>query len=308
MSYENVAADVPLSAMEAYLEFLVSSGVDCCIDETPHDWFSEPATNKTTAVVSTPAPTPTPKVVRRAFKAEEAGHISADAKATAKAILQRQKQTVQQTQGSQSPQIAVLPDANAVTSARDTAFKAHSLEELRQSMLEFEGCNLRLTASNLVFGDGPAHAPIMFVGEAPGKEEDLSGVPFVGRSGQLLNLILKRAGIAREQVYIANVVPWRPPGNRTPTPQETEICRPFIQRQIELVDPKVLIFLGAASASALTGSRDGIRKLRGKWLTYKAGAFERDAMAMYHPAYLLRSPAEKKLVWRDILNVKNKLG
>jgi DNA polymerase len=144
----------------------------------------------------------------------------------------------------------------------------------------------------------------MLVGEAPGRDEDIEGLPFVGRSGQLLNRMLAAIGLDRTSVYIANVVPWRPPGNRTPTPQETSICRPFIERQIELADPDFLICLGGAAAKELMGTAEGILRLRGQWRDYDTGTRTIRAMATLHPAYLLRQPLQKRLVWRDLLTLK----
>eukprot|EP00903_Cladosiphon_okamuranus_P001108 g1106.t1 len=203
---------------------------------------------------------------------------------------------------------AVLPDAAIIAAARDLAAGAATLEDLQGCLAAFEGCNLKLTAKKLVFADGNPQARLMFVGEAPGRDEDLQGKPFVGRSGQLLDRMLGAIGLDRSSAYIANVVPWRPPGNRTPTPQETEICKPFILRQIELVNPDVLVFLGAASAKTLLGVEDGIRKMRGRWMAYPGKGKEIAAIATYHPAYLLRSPLEKRLSWRDFLSIKARLA
>ena len=175
-------------------------------------------------------------------------------------------------------------------------------------MAEFDGCNLKFTAKNLVFADGNPNASIMLVGEAPGRDEDLEGLPFVGRSGQLLDRILAAIGLDRTSVYIANVIPWRPPGNRTPTPQETEICRPFIERQIELADPKLLVTLGGPSAKLLLNTTEGILRVRGAWKTHAtASGRQIPTMPTLHPAYLLRNPAHKKLAWRDFLEVRVRL-
>lgn len=178
---------------------------------------------------------------------------------------------------------------------------AATLEDLRACLARFEGCGLKATATQLVFGDGNPKAKIMFVGEAPGADEDRQGVPFVGRAGRLLDKMLDAIGLDRSRVYIANIVPWRPPGNRTPTPAETAACLPFTRRQIELVDPKILICLGAPSAQTLLGGKDGILRMRGRWLTYHlAGGKDIPALAMLHPAYLLRQPSQKKLAWHDL--------
>jgi uracil-DNA glycosylase family 4 len=201
-----------------------------------------------------------------------------------------------------------VPDEAQVALARQRAATAATLDELRQHMAEFDGCNLKFTAKNLVFADGNPQADVMLVGEAPGRDEDLEGLPFVGRSGQLLDRMLAAIGLDRQSVYIANVIPWRPPGNRTPTPQETEICRPFIERQVELVNPRVLITLGGPSAKTLLHAKEGVLRLRGNWKTHTtASGTTIPAMPTLHPAYLLRNPAHKKLAWRDFLEVKGKL-
>ena len=201
-----------------------------------------------------------------------------------------------------------VPDEGQVALARERAATAATLDELRQQMAEFEGCNLKFTAKNLVFADGNPKADIMLVGEAPGRDEDLEGLPFVGRSGQLLDRMLAAIGLDRQTVYIANVIPWRPPGNRTPTPQETEICRPFIERQIELAKPKVLVTLGGPSAKTLLHTTEGVMRLRGNWKAHvTASGTAIPAMPTLHPAYLLRNPAHKKFVWRDFLEVKARL-
>ena len=200
----------------------------------------------------------------------------------------------------------LAPDA-AVMAAREAAREASSLDELRAILDGFDGCALKVTASRLVFADGVPTAKLMLVGEAPGAEEDRQGKPFVGRAGQLLDRMLAAIGLDRTKVYIANIVPWRPPGNRTPTPQESAICLPFITRQIELVDPAVLVFLGGFAASSLIGTKDGILKTRGRWLSYAAGHRDIRAMATLHPAYLLRQPLQKRLAWRDFLAVKRAL-
>jgi DNA polymerase len=199
------------------------------------------------------------------------------------------------------------PTDDVAVAARETARAASSLEELREALQTFEGCNLRLTAKQLVFADGNPASKLMFVGEAPGRDEDIQGLPFVGRSGQLLDRMLGAIGLSRNGVYIANVVPWRPPGNRRPTPIETAICRPFIERQIELVAPDVLVMLGGASASELLNTNEGILRLRGRWRQYDAGGRTIRAIATLHPAYLLRQPRDKRHAWRDFLAIRRAL-
>jgi uracil-DNA glycosylase len=199
------------------------------------------------------------------------------------------------------------PDA-AVMAAREAARSAASLDELRAILENFEGCTLKATATQLVFADGDPQARVMFVGEAPGRDEDIEGLPFVGRSGKLLDRMMAAIGLDRSGAYIANIIPWRPPGNRTPTQQEAAICFPFLVRQIELADPDVLICLGGPSAQALLGIKEGILKTRGRWFTYDTGSREIRAMATLHPAYLLRQPLQKRLAWRDFLAIKKALA
>ena len=203
---------------------------------------------------------------------------------------------------------ATIPDESVIANARELAKSAKSLEELRETLSQFKGCNLRLSAKNLVFADGNPQADIMLVGEAPGLDDDKHGLPFVGRSGRLLDKMLAAIQLDREMVYLTNVIPWRPPGNRTPTPAEIEICRPFIERHIELVNPKLLVLLGEASAKMLLNASEGILKLRGRWKKYKLPKNEIDCLPTLHPVYLLRQPLQKRLAWQDLLKVRGKLG
>jgi DNA polymerase len=183
------------------------------------------------------------------------------------------------------------------------------LEALRRLLEAFEGCALKKTATQLVFSDGVPGSRVMLVGEAPGGDEDRIGRPFVGRAGQLLDRMLKAIGLDRTQVYIANVVPWRPPGNRTPTPQETQACLPFIRRQIELASPEFLVCMGASAAQTLLGTREGITRIRGRWFTYDCGDGRGiRALAMLHPAYLLRQPGQKRAAWKDMLSLARELA
>jgi uracil-DNA glycosylase len=196
----------------------------------------------------------------------------------------------------------------AQASARALAGAATTLEELKAAMAEFNGCALKHTASNLVFGDGNPEANIMFVGEAPGADEDRQGKPFVGVSGQLLDRMLAAIGLDRNSIYISNILPWRPPGNRKPSPAEVLSCLPFIARHIELIKPKVLILVGGTSASNLLDTKEGITRLRGRWVNYKVGDLDIPTMPIFHPAYLLRQPALKREAWKDIRSIRDRLG
>ncbi|MET1414050.1 uracil-DNA glycosylase family protein [Roseibium sp. HPY-6] len=285
-----------LKNIESLLEFYIDAGVDCFLGDSPVDWTE--LSRRKAPVRQQPQAS---EVAHRTAPAEPPAH---DRAAPVPTGLAPQPRTAQPAKPNNP---AVIPDREVVASARDQAASAVSLEELRACLEAFDGCNLKLTAKKLVFADGNPAARLMFVGEAPGRDEDLQGKPFVGRSGQLLDRMLTAIGLDRSSAYIANVVPWRPPGNRTPTPQETEICKPFIRRQIELVNPDVIVFLGAASAKNLLGVQDGIRKMRGRWMKYPVSGRDIDAIATYHPAYLLRSPLEKRLSWRDFLSIQLKL-
>ncbi len=189
----------------------------------------------------------------------------------------------------------------------DEARRAATLAELEALVACFDGCALKRTAKSLCFARGRDGARVMFIGEAPGRDEDLQGKPFVGRAGQLLDRMLGAIGLGEEDVYITNTVYWRPPGNRTPTPEEVEACAPFLARQIELNAPDVLVLLGNAAAKSLLGLNEGIMRLRGKWLNYASGDREIAALATLHPAYLLRNPEAKRLAWRDMLALKERL-
>ncbi len=204
---------------------------------------------------------------------------------------------------------AEIDSARQISSAMELAAAARDLDGLREALLSFDGCALKKTASNLVLADGVADASLMLVGEAPGAEEDRQGLPFVGPSGKLLNAMLASIGIAREEVLISNTVFWRPPGNRTPKSQEAAVCKPFIDRLIEIVDPKVLICVGAPSAHTLLGETQGISRLRGKWFKFQTPKLSHPiaATALFHPAYLLRTPIKKRDAWHDLRMIRRKL-
>lgn len=200
------------------------------------------------------------------------------------------------------------PTPKLESSARQVASQSSTLEELRGALSDFEGCSLKKTAKNLVFGDGNPQAQIVFVGEAPGGDEDRQGLPFVGRSGQLLDRMMATIGLDRTNVYITNIIPWRPPGNRNPTPEETALCMPFLERHLEILDPKIVVALGSVSAKQLLCTTDGITKLRGKWREITIGARnDVPCLPMFHPAYLLRQLPQKRLAWQDLLLLKDKL-
>ena len=196
-----------------------------------------------------------------------------------------------------------------VQQAHDLAQNAQTIDELRTVFESFEHCDLKKTATNFVFSDGNPKARVMVVGEAPGADEDRQGVPFVGVSGQLLDRAFATIGLDRKKMYISNIIPWRPPGNRPPTAQEIAMCLPFIERHIEFIDPEFLILAGGTAAKALLKTAEGIVKLRGKWQLYQTPGLEKpiQVLATFHPAYLLRSPGQKRFVWLDLLSLKHKI-
>ncbi|MBN9499041.1 MAG: uracil-DNA glycosylase [Alphaproteobacteria bacterium] len=258
----------------AALRYLVELGADEAIAEAPVDRFSAPPP------VEMPAPARTAPAMRVV------------APVTSPAIA------------------APVPAAQAVISARDAAAAANTLDELREALAKFDGCPLKATATNLCFADGNPAAKIMFVGEAPGADEDRQGKPFVGVSGQLLDRMIGFIGLDRNtNAYIANVIPWRPPANRTPTAAEIAACEPFIRRQIELVNPQILVLVGNISTKTLLGTTDGIIRMRGKWREYSSPGLKAPipALPIFHPAYLLRTPAQKRDSWRDLLSLKQRI-
>jgi len=202
---------------------------------------------------------------------------------------------------------ATLPPEAAMMGARTAARAAGSLAELGATLAQFDGCGLKATAKNLCFYRGAARSRLMLIGEAPGRDEDLEGKPFVGRAGQLLDKMLSAIALSEQDVHITNIVYWRPPGNRTPTPQEAQVCRPFLERQIELVAPDVIALLGGAAAKQVFDVSEGIMRLRGKVRDLVIGNHAAKAIATLHPAYLLRTPAAKRLAWRDLIAIKTLL-
>lgn len=264
-------------AAHAVLKWYADIGVDETIAETAENWLErqpEPAVMPETAPATTAAAAGTPAPAKPKSDAPPVGA------------------------------------EQAIGDARSLAAAATSIEELRAALEGFDGCALKKTARNLCFFDGNPAAKIVLIGEGPGAEEDRQGKPFVGASGQLLDRMLASIGLDRTQVLISNTVFWRPPGNRTPTTAETEICRPFVERLIQLVSPEVLVAVGGPAAKLLLGETAGIGRLRGKWFEYTNDGLEKSipATPLFHPAYLLRSPQMKREAWADLRMLKAKLA
>ena len=264
------------------LRWYVDMGVDIALDETPHDHFAEGAA---------------------LLAAEAAAPSEPEAQGPPVRVVPLPPRTAPRP----APVQVAGPDAG-ILAARTIAAACTTLEELRKAWAAFDGCALKATATQLVFADGNPAARIMLVGEAPGADEDRTGLPFAGRAGQLLDKMLAAIGLDRTLVYIANIIPWRPPGNRAPNPQESAACLPFIARQIELANPDFLVCLGGSSAQTLLETKEGIMRARGRWFDYAAGERTLPALAMLHPAYLLRQPVHKRLAWQDLRELQKRLG
>ncbi|MGA7329784.1 MAG: uracil-DNA glycosylase [Rhodomicrobium sp.] len=272
-----------VTAQEALilLEWYRSAGVDEAIAEVPQDLLAEMPTAGFAPRPSISAPSDSaPRPAKRQLP-ERPPSLSAPAAAGAEVSVN-------------------------IMAARELARSARTISELRSLLESFEGCGLKKTATRLCLCRGSAEARVMLIGEAPGKDEDARGLPFVGRAGRLLDRMLAAIELSEKDCYITNLVFWRPPGNRTPSPEEVQVCEPFVERQIELLRPEILVFLGNAAAKQLTGATEGIMKLRGKWLTYPSAPGLK-AIATLHPAYLLRNPIAKRLAWRDLLAIRDVL-
>jgi len=278
-------------AARELLAFYQEAGVDAGLGETPVDRFADDT------MATAPAPTASDDTGPRA-----PARPTDNPPPGVRPLVTARDLDARARAGASPP-----PPDTAVMAAREAARSAASLEDLRAILDRFDGCALKATAKQLVFADGNPKSRLMFVGEAPGSDEDIKGLPFVGLSGKLLDRMIAAIGLDRGSVYIANIVPWRPPGNRTPTPQESAICLPFILRQIELVDPDILVCLGNPSTQTLLSLKDGITRTRGRWFKFHTGKREIRAMPTFHPAYLLRSPLSKRLAWRDFLAIKKSL-
>lgn len=284
---------------EDLIRFYAEAGVDSALNDAPVDRFAEAAT---LAASQPKRPTQPDNALRNTMPAQ-AGNTQLQPRNDAASVNRPQ----QKPQTSIPAQAAIAPEV-LLEDARKLARNAASLEALQQAMAGFDGCRLKFTAKNICFADGSPDAELMVIGDTPGRDDDLEGIPFSGPAGQMLNRILAAINLSREQAYLANTLPWRPPGNRPATPLELDLCRPFLDRQIELVAPKVIVALGDPAAKALTGSREPIYKLRGNWHSLTtAGEQSVAIMPSLHPDYLLRTPAQKRFAWEDWLMVKMRL-
>lgn len=272
----------------AALDWLVESGADEAIGNEPLDRTAPQKTGK--------------------GPGDQSG--SASTRSLAEAPQTRLTPPSSQPPAARTPNSRARP-TGGLASASETqadaqrlALAAQSIDDLRQVLEAFDGCPLKATATNLCLYDGNPAAKIMIIGEAPGAQEDRQGKPFVGPAGQLLDRMLAAIGLDRSKVYITNLLFWRPPGNRNPTPAEIAVCLPFLERQIELIAPKLLLLTGGMSAKTLLNRSEGILRLRGRWDDYRHPRMAEPipALPTLHPAYLLRQPAQKREAWRDLLS------
>jgi uracil-DNA glycosylase len=292
-----------ISDILSLLDWYRSMGADTALDADPTDWLARGPVppgqgykwpNRPEAVASGTVAHAVPERV-----------AASPAVLPAAAPQMRAEQPRMETRPRPQTPLAA---SEAETDARRIARTADSLAALGEALTAFDGCTLKATASRLCFYRGAPAARLMLIGEAPGRDEDLEGKPFVGSAGQLLDKMLHAINLTEADVHITNVVYWRPPGNRTPTPQETHACRPFLERQIELVRPEIIVALGGSAAKEVLGATDGIMRVRGKWRDVRIGSMSVAALATLHPAYLLRTPAAKQMAWLDLLAIKSKLG
>ncbi len=286
--------------LAALLHFHAEAGVEWLLEDDPVDRFAQFAQAKAVrgntgsqavqkTQISTPDDTPRPSTNR------DTSGSSGSRMAPAPAPF---------------PQMAI-PDEQAIAEARFAAESARSLSELKSAMEVFSGCNLRNSARNTVFADGNPSSGIMVIGPMPNGDDDRDGVPFSGKQGQMLDRMLAAIGLDRTSVLITNVIPWRPPGNRVPSPRETDICRPFIERQIVLAEPRHLLILGNFAGRFFFGGSDTIHHMRGEWrdisVAGPVGGLTVPALFTLHPQDLMSAPASKRLAWQDLLAFRARL-
>jgi uracil-DNA glycosylase family 4 len=268
---------------KALLEWYAEAGVDEAIDDKPVDHFAAPVKTEAKSVAATVPAQPTNRSANP--KVEVPVMRTATAPVVAASVAQ--------------------------ATARILADQCNTLEELREAVMNFDGCGLKKTASKTVFSDGNPNAKVMIIGEAPGEQEDIQGIPFCGPSGKLLDKVLASIGLTRaENLYISNTVFWRPPGNRQPSPEEAASCLPFVEKHIALINPKMLLLAGGTATMALLKMDTAVSKLRGKFYEYSNPYLTSPlpVLITYHPSYLLRSPGQKRLAWQDMLLIKRFLA
>jgi DNA polymerase len=288
--YAAAMADPDKTEPLAALAWLVEAGADEAIGEAPVDRFAK----------KKPLPSPLEG------EAGAAQRVGAETRRVGGNFSTRTSPPTRTASQSDLP-LKGGGEEDSIGTAQSLARAANSLAELKAALEGFDGCALKRSATHTVFADGNPASRIMFIGEAPGRDEDRIGLPFVGRAGKLLDKMLAAIHLDRSSAYITNVLNWRPPDNRDPSPEEAAMCLPFLRRHIELVNPGIIVLLGAVAARHVMGFSEGIMKLRGRWLEYRVGDHMVPVMPTLHPAYLLRQPAHKKLAWRDLQAAEQKI-
>ena len=300
--------DADRQELLALLDWYRAMGVDAAVGEDTIDWLERGAAPPgTTFAWPARADTENPDNARSNFNAEPSSLERRQAAVSSSAphfVAAPISTKIEAGSRAQTP----LAASTAELESRRIATAASTLDALEAALRAFSGCALKSTAKNLCFYRGAPAARLMVIGEAPGREEDLEGKPFAGRDGQLLDKMLAAIGLSEADVHITNLVYWRPPGNRTPTPQEALACRPFLDRQIELVGPDFILLLGGMAAKEIFGATESIMRLRGRWREIASAGKKVAALATLHPAYLIRTPAAKQLAWSDLLALKMKLA
>jgi len=285
------AQDLSPAELAALLHFHADAGVDWLLEDEPLDRFAEFAAGRQARAPQRSSEPQRPEIRSAPQQAAPSPRQAARAPAAAPP----------------APVNVALPDDQAIASARFAAESARSLLELKTALESFNGCNLKNSARNTVFAEGNPSSGIMIVGPMPDADDDREGLPFTGKTGLLLDRMLAAIGLDRGKLMLTNVVPWRPPGNRSPSGPEMEICRPFIERQIALAEPKVLLLLGNFTARFFFGGSGTIHTMRGQWRDVAVGAGTAPAMATLHPQELLNAPASKSLAWNDLLAFQARL-
>lgn len=286
----------PISRDEAasILKFYAEAGVVDLLEDTPIDRY-EVSRKQLEA-----------KRAQRGNSSNVSPRVAAATSRTSNSVRLTQDKPLAAPMQASTANIAV-PDQAKIDEARALAKSANSIDELEKIIANYKGCNLRQSAKNTVFADGNPDAPIMFIGGGPARDEDRQGVPFVGPVGQLFDKMLAAIELDRDKSYLTNIIPWRPPGNRTPVPHEIELCRPFAERHIELIKPKLLVFMGNVSTKTLLSTNKSILSIRGAWSEYEIDGEKVPVMPTLHPEHLLKNPASKRNAWKDLLAISAKL-
>ncbi|MFB9951311.1 uracil-DNA glycosylase family protein [Rhizobium puerariae] len=302
----SAARDLDPSELAALLHFYADSGVEWLVEDEPVDRFAQFAAQK---AAQAEARMPATARQQQPVQNESGRNEPTTAPRSTEGAPARNRPAPAMRPAAPAPSLSVaVPDGEAVASARFAADSARSLSELKTALEAFNGCNLKNGARSTVFASGDPASGIMVIGPMPNADDDRDGTPFSGRQGQLLDRMLGAIGLSREGVVLTNIIPWRPPGNRMPSQAELDICRPFLERQVALAEPKLLLLLGNFPARFFFGGNGTIHSMRGEWREISFGGMNAAAIATLHPQELLAAPANKALAWQDLLTFKSRLS